>query len=293
VIPNIPPESIGPIAEFLKTFVNRIADFIGASLEPKRIIKKAKAQAEADKIKASSELQIKAMQRRAKERITHEEAIFQSNLESIYQKSLPLISIKNDSEKLTDDWLMYFFNKAKFVSDEDMKILWSKILAGEANHHGSFSKNTLNIVEVLSKEDAQLFTNICKFNFYIGTKPTIFIRDLPKPIFDKYGINFTSLKYLSHFDLFEYDDSAGFSKLNLPRQFAIQYFNKTIYLEMTSEKDNILIYGDIFLLKSGVELTRICGATYDEEIMNYTIERLTQDGIKVIKIIDNQDEFST
>ena len=293
MIPNITPESIGPITEFLNTFINRTAEFIGASLEPRRIIKKAKAQAEADKIKASSELQIKAMQRRAKERITHEEAIFQSNIESIYQKSLPLISIKNDSENLTDDWLMYFFNKAKFVSDENMKILWSKILAGEANHQGSFSKNTLNIVEVLTKEDAQLFTNICKFNFYIGTKPTIFIRDLPNPIFDKYGINFSSLKYLSHSDLFEYDDSIGFSKLKLPKNFAIRYFNKTIYLEMTKENDNTLIYGDIFLLRSGVELTKISGATSDEEILDYTLEKIKQDGIKVMNIIDNQDELST
>ncbi len=292
-MPNILPDSIASLSEPLLTFINRVADFLGASLEPKRIVKRAQAQAEADKIKVKTEIEIEEIRRRSKERIAHEDEIFQRNLESVFQKSMPLISSINDSEKLTDDWLLYFFNKAKFACDEDMKIIWSKILAGEANNHGSFSKKTLSIIEVLSKDDAQLFTDICKFNFYIGTKPTIFIKELPKPIFNKYGINFSSLKYLSHFDLFEFDDSAGFSKLNLPKQFSIRYFNKTIYLEMINEKDNILVYGDIFLLSSGVELTRICGATYDEEILNYTIEMLKKDGIKVLKIIDNQNKENT
>ncbi len=49
------------------------------------------------------------------------------------------------------------------ISDEQMQALWAKILAGEANGPGRFSKKTVNIVASLDKSDAEAFTTLCGF----------------------------------------------------------------------------------------------------------------------------------
>jgi Protein of unknown function (DUF2806) len=59
---------------------------------------------------------------------------------------------------MEDDWIANFFEKCRIVSDADMQILWSKVLAGEANEPGSYSKRTLAILSLLTKEEAELFT---------------------------------------------------------------------------------------------------------------------------------------
>lgn len=60
------------------------------------------------------------------------------------------------------DWFMRFYEAVGSVSDEEMQRIWAKILAGEVNRAGSFSLETLDVVRNLSKQDAELFTKICK-----------------------------------------------------------------------------------------------------------------------------------
>ena len=50
-------------------------------------------------------------------------------------------------------------------SNEKMQEIWGKILAGEANKPGNFSRKTLDIVEELDQNDASFFQNLMLFTF--------------------------------------------------------------------------------------------------------------------------------
>lgn len=86
--------NLGDWAQPVKTLIEKIADTVGVLYEPKIIIRQAKANAEADKIKAINDLEIEDLQKRALIRFINEETIKQNNIETIIEKSIPEISVK-------------------------------------------------------------------------------------------------------------------------------------------------------------------------------------------------------
>jgi hypothetical protein len=55
---------------------------------------------------------------------------------------------------------MNYFDKCRIVSDNQMQILWCKVLAGEANSHGSYSKRTINLLGSIHREEAELLNTL-------------------------------------------------------------------------------------------------------------------------------------
>ncbi|MCY4220085.1 MAG: DUF2806 domain-containing protein [Thiotrichales bacterium] len=55
------------------------------------------------------------------------------------------------------------FRGAQDASDEYMRKLWARVLAGEIESPGQVSPRTLDILKNMAQEDAQLFKDICDF----------------------------------------------------------------------------------------------------------------------------------
>lgn len=85
-----------------------------------------------------------------------------SNIVSAYSfainevKKLPGV----DGENLDPDWATAFYDSAKDSSDEEIQVLWGKILAGEIVHHGKFYKRTLSILKNMESEEAKHFVEL-------------------------------------------------------------------------------------------------------------------------------------
>ena len=61
-------------------------------------------------------------------------------MEDITAKAVPQLNKNEKPESMENDWIVNFFDKSRIVSDNEMQQLWSRILAGEANAHGTYSK---------------------------------------------------------------------------------------------------------------------------------------------------------
>ena len=85
-----------------------------------------------------------------------------SNIVSAYSfainelKKLPGV----EGENLDPDWATAFYDSAKDSSDEEIQVLWGKILAGEIAHHGKFYKRTLSILKNMESEEAKHFVEL-------------------------------------------------------------------------------------------------------------------------------------
>jgi Protein of unknown function (DUF2806) len=110
-----------------------------------------------------AEIEVTALQQRAMRRFVAEEAKKQNNIEGITAKALPDLSPDATPERMEDDWIANFFNRCRLISDEDMQNIWARILSGEANSPGRFSKRTVNLVGGLDKSDAILFSGLLGF----------------------------------------------------------------------------------------------------------------------------------
>ena len=152
----------GKIVEPATVLIRKISDAIGGGFKPRQIRRVAQAEADTEVIKAKSQVEITALQQRALTRFIMEESKKQDNIESITEKAIGQLDVSSTPQDIEDDWITNFFDKCRIISDEEMQILWAKILAGESNSPGTYSKHTINSLGSLDKTDAELFMALCK-----------------------------------------------------------------------------------------------------------------------------------
>jgi len=264
--------NLGDIAKPADTLIKKVSKAVGGIFEPYQIVRVAKAEAEASLIKARSEVQITDLHRRAMHRFAEEEAHRQKNIEEITSKALPQLNEGAKPDAMDDDWVTNFFDKSRIVSDGEMQNLWSRVLAGEANAPGTYSKRTVNFLSDLDKADADLFSKLCGFGWTIGNfVPLVF--DVQADIYNKQQIDFNTLSHLESIGLVRFDSIAGFSRLKLPKTFSVQYHGKLLFLEMPNATDNQLEIGRVLLTKTGQELAPIAGGKPVDGFWEYVLEK--------------------
>lgn len=79
-----------------------------------------------------------------------------------YQRFLPQKNAAGKT-KLDADWLARFIDCAQDVSDDEMRLLWAKILSGELSKPYSISVMTLETLRNMSKRDAEIFHKLASF----------------------------------------------------------------------------------------------------------------------------------
>ena len=267
-----PIAKLGDLTKPATVLIEKISDAVGGVFKPYQIVRIAKAEAEAGRIQAESQIQVTDLHRRAMHRFLEEEAKKQSNIEAITQNALPLLEDKSAPENVADDWITNFFDKSRIVSDEEMQSLWSQVLAGEANNPGSFAKRTVNLLADLDKEDAVLFVKLCGFGWMIGDVcPLIF--DVQTSIYNDHEINFSSLAHLESLGLIQFDHLSGFRRLGLPKLATVFYYGQPITLSMPKDADNDLELGKVLLTRAGQQLALVCGSEPVDGFFEYVKEK--------------------
>jgi hypothetical protein len=184
--------------------------------------------------------------------------------------ALPQVKEGSQPDKVEDDWIANFFDKCRLISDSEMQQLWSRVLAGEANTPGTYSKRTVNFLSSLDKTDAAVFTELCTFGWVIDK--------LVPPVYDvfaevclKHGIGFNTLSHLASIGLIQFSNQDGFLRLWLPKTVMLAYYGRPAELTFSSDSNNKMDIGKVMLTKVGEELARVCGSKPDQDVFDYTV----------------------
>lgn len=271
--------SLGDISKPASVLIEKISDAVGGIFEPYQIKRVAKAKAKAKKIEASANIQITQQQHRALRRLLQEETNKQNNIESITEKSLPLLNANSNPKEIENDWLVNFFDKGKMISDSEMQDLWSKILAGEANAPGSYSKRTVNMISSLDKKDAILFNSLCNFVWTLGKTTIPIVFDLKNKLYTERGINFESIKHLDSIGLISFENLTGYVLNDLPQNIRVLYNSRPVSISFPNAENNVLNIGHIMFTSVGVELFRVCGMKSIEGFAEYVVEKWKSDNL--------------
>ena len=277
----MPPDTSNPLVDLgeltkpANTLIEKISNAVGILYEPRQIRRIAEAKADAALTEAESKIEITDLHRRAARRWIEEEAQNQERMEEITDKSFPKLNENAKPESIENDWLINFFDKCRIVADNDMQELWSRILAGEANAPGTYSKRTVNFLSDLDKSEAELFTKLCGFGWMIGSiVPLVF--DVHAAIYNNDGINFNTLSHLDSIGLIQFDGLAGFVRQRLPKNFIVTYYARPLALEIPPGSDNNLEIGKVRLTRIGQELAPICGSKPVEGFWEYVKDQWKQ-----------------
>ncbi len=251
----------GNLSKPANTLINCISRAIGGLYEPTRIVRRARAKAEAKLIEVKGDIAASELEQRAARRLVVQESLYQENVESIVENALPELDDKASPEDISDDWYINFFDKARLISDQQMQTVWSKILAGEANAPGRFSRRTVNFLQDMDKGEAHLFTQVCCFNVYSDMLfPLIF--DVNDDIYQSRGLNFAKLSLLDSIGLISFKNLTGFAlKDQQGQQIAFSYYDRNFTMKVGDKSDGSVRLGKVMLSRVGEELAPICGST--------------------------------
>ncbi len=78
-----------------------------------------------------------------------------------------------ENQKYDFDWFMRFYDIVGNVSEEEMQILWAKILAGEVHQKGTYSLQLLDILKNFTQKQSELFNKVSTHCFISGSNAFI------------------------------------------------------------------------------------------------------------------------
>ncbi|MBC0854487.1 DUF2806 domain-containing protein [Pantoea stewartii] len=255
--------------------IDKVGDAIGVLYEPRRIRKKAQADADAKKIAFLADIELSELEERALERTLKSTARKQENIESItMQAALQIedgdIDVENN---LSEDWIVHFFDQCENISDADMQSIWAKILAGEAKSKGSYSKRTINFLSSLDKQDAELITSFGQFVWMAAVPTPIFLEEASITL-EKYGMDFSDLVHLESIGVVT--TGLGYS-LNYQGKYGrVSYFGTPVYMsfeKLAEDERKIIETGTILLTTIGKEIMPLCGAQPNKHYFEDCVER--------------------
>ncbi|MGO5113460.1 DUF2806 domain-containing protein [Candidatus Avoscillospira sp. LCP25S3_F1] len=163
------------------------------------------------------------------------------------------------TSKVDDEWLERFIDSAKFVSDEQVQLLWGNILAKEFEQPSSTPPSVIRILSEITPRYARVFQVICNLAVYIVPVDTTgkimpaqrhIILPVDYSYLAQYGINFSELNELQMLGLIQFDPSIG---------YVIQYnseLNPKLHLIYGEKTATVLQYKDRHFPSGAVMLTR-------------------------------------
>ena len=196
-------------------------------------------------------------------------------MEDITAKAVPQLNENANPNAMDDDWIVNFCDKSRKVFDGEMQALWARVLAGEANAPGTYSKRTVNFLLEMDKDEAELFSKLCKFKWTIDRTVVPLVFNVQEEMYKKHDIGDISMGYLESIGLIQFDKFgflSGFRLQELPKRVVADYYGKSIHLEMSYDERNELRIGCVYLTIIGQELALLCESGPVDGFFDYVKE---------------------
>ncbi len=283
--PNLPLD-LTPLSAPAVKLIDAVSNAIGVVYEPTRIRRKAKADADAALTLAKSREAISNIEFRASERLRNKELRRQENIESITAKALNALPNEVSNNPVEADWIYRFFEACEDVSNDEMQVLWGKLLAGEVSKPGSFSTRTIRIVRDLSRVEANSFSSLCGFLWdFIPNQSYPVVLEIDSLLMKNQGLNFSKLLDLASLGLLEVQTSSSteFSLNDVKGSLLGSYFGKQYFVVPLLGQTSLTL-GKVMLTSVGRELAPIAGGKANEEIENSVISAWSRAGFQVTAI---------
>lgn len=171
------------------------------------------------------------------------------NQQSILSIAMPYLADTAKPDEVDDDWMSFFFDKAKNISKDELAIIWGKVLAGEINMPGTISKSLIHILSIIDSEDASVFQKIVSFSVAIDKEKYVILFDNKyEEIYSKIGLYQKDVLKLVDIGLFQYN--AFGDTIKTLKNTELEYFDSKLAINASTE----IALGNISLSKAASQL---------------------------------------
>jgi hypothetical protein len=255
---NIDPQAIaqtvGGSLPAISVFLDKFGSWFGWLKQPVLTIANAQANSLAKQVEAKGDIEVQRIQIRGIARLAEEAERTQKRLDAIGLKAMSQFLPDAKPQELKQDWMENFISHAAKAGDEDAATLWARILAGEVNKPGSYSKRTLDILSLMTQQEAELFV---KAGQYAVSDGRLLIVPRDQSFFPPdSGLNYYSFMELAALGLF-HESESQFSPFSQGLTEFYYYFSDSA-LAVTKNSETILLIQSFLsawvMTRSGREL---------------------------------------
>lgn len=164
---------------------------------------------------------------------------------------------------MDEDWIAQFFNYCQDVSNEEMQVVWARLLAGEVAKPGSYSFRALHVVRTLRQADAALFRRVCNYLWRGDDSRFHFYTPETDALLKRRGIYYAHFLHLEFLGLMSLQPFLGLS-LAPGAALQVEYSRKTHRLVNPGAGGKIRLKARP-LTDVGSELARLCDSEPDDE----------------------------
>lgn len=205
----------------------------------------------------------------------------QQNIEAIIDKALP--EVKNDSmpRNIDEDWLNYFFDKGRLISNPHIQKLWGKVLADKANFPNLYSKNLIDSLQRMETQDIENLQSLCNFSVTRDfLLPIIF--NIKDEIYTNTGLNFSALKNLQSLGLIILDEHNALKLTEQQHIITLYYFDYRFVIKFPNKNSLTNKVGAVLLTELGGQLAKLCSPKFIDGFPDYLTQKWRSCGYEVI-----------
>lgn len=283
----IPGEAFEAIDNISNNLINKIASATGYILTPhgKRKDEEAAVKYYIDEIKKNDKmpLLLKAASisevRNLLKKYRNQQDILLESMKYLNDNAIP--------ERMDEDWLVNFMEKAGNISNKDIQVLYAKMLGEEANEPGIISRSLINTIASMDQELANDFQKLTKCIVYEideegKESPAVILPIQDEKNNYKDVISFMDLVNLTSIGLIEHEIGFGARYVWKEAEILVRYGNEQFTLKCQNESKEIPI-GNVGLTRNGMELAKIVTPVRDERYLERIKAFWREQKIKIIE----------
>lgn len=231
----------------------------------------ARELAEARRLKAESDIEVYDLYRQNMPWLSERQAFLYANgfvttpsqadnVFAVFEAAESKIESIDDANALPAPVLESVIDGAKRAYDDEVREMWSAVLAGEMESQGSFSKRTLDILSCMSAAEARNFKKLCSYS----TSDSAGLAEVPIVRRDKGSTGSFNDRSILFIDLMEleaiglYKSDAAFNiKIEPGDDLVLHTAKHTIRISPGDNATTFSIDGGSFT-RYGVELSKLC-----------------------------------
>ena len=202
---------------------------------------------------------------------------FFSTISKVWKHIKP--ELNNDKE-INYDSLKLLFDEAKNVSDDDMQEYIAKILAGEYNDPNSVSRQTIRIVQSMTKNEFELFEKYAGLFWDQEILPSIYFDLGNLEVINKHGFSYNELLHLESLNLINMGDIARLLILQKNQLCRMNIAGK--WYKFKAIKENPQLSKLYQLTKSSLELLKFVSPKSNQEYIDWSIGWLKTNGLEYL-----------
>lgn len=219
---------------------------------------------------------VKELAERATKRMLLQEMRKQQNIEAIVDNAYEELQKETEvtSEPVDNDWVVRFFNSVEDISDDTMRTIWGRILAGEIVKPKSFSARTLDALKNISKNEAELFQALVSYTLS-WDKDIILLYDASSP--HNYNMRYDRLALLNECRLIDLS-AISVSHITITNKDVLELESEGLLVHILNKSEN----------SDKIYLTRLPLTTIGKEIFSVVCMDTSTDIQGIIELLRKQ-----